>query len=123
MLHVFDSVIGPAAERFRPNLILVSAGFDAHYRDPFQGLQLRWETAGFSWAWCMYQQPEKSPFNSSEYRCCISNADRDLHYIALTHRTLPQVQHLLQAGAAAAGAGRAAVRWPPGFPAGGRLPH
>ncbi|KAI7841178.1 hypothetical protein COHA_005144 [Chlorella ohadii] len=44
MLHVFDSVIGPAAERFRPNLILVSAGFDAHYRDPFQGLQLRSST-------------------------------------------------------------------------------
>lgn len=41
MLHVFDSVIAPAAERFRPDLILVSAGFDAHYRDPFQGLQLR----------------------------------------------------------------------------------
>lgn len=41
MLHVFDGVIAPAAERFRPDLILVSAGFDAHYRDPFQGLQLR----------------------------------------------------------------------------------
>ncbi len=48
MLHVFDSVIGPAAERFRPNLILVSAGFDAHYRDPFQGLQLRWATVELS---------------------------------------------------------------------------
>jgi acetoin utilization deacetylase AcuC-like enzyme len=27
-------VIGPAIERFRPNLIAVSAGFDAHYADP-----------------------------------------------------------------------------------------
>lgn len=44
MLHVFDRVIAPAAERFRPNLILVSAGFDAHYLDPFQGLQLRSST-------------------------------------------------------------------------------
>lgn len=42
MLHVFDRVIAPAAERFCPDLILVSAGFDAHYLDPFQGLQLRW---------------------------------------------------------------------------------
>lgn len=42
MLHVFDGVVAPAAERFQPDIILVSAGFDAHWRDPFQQLQLRW---------------------------------------------------------------------------------
>ena len=41
MLGVFDSLIAPAVERFRPDIILVSAGFDAHWQDPFQGLQLR----------------------------------------------------------------------------------
>ncbi|KAL4451208.1 hypothetical protein ABPG77_009280 [Micractinium sp. CCAP 211/92] len=44
MLRVFDSVVAPAAERFRPDIILVSAGFDAHWRDPFQQLQLRSST-------------------------------------------------------------------------------
>jgi acetoin utilization deacetylase AcuC-like enzyme len=31
---VFDEILAPAAQRFRPNLLLVSAGFDAHWRDP-----------------------------------------------------------------------------------------
>jgi len=33
-------IIEPAAERFKPNLVLVSAGFDAHWLDPLAGLQL-----------------------------------------------------------------------------------
>ena len=33
-------VILPAAQRFKPNLVLVSAGFDAHWLDPLAGLQL-----------------------------------------------------------------------------------
>ncbi|PSC68285.1 Histone deacetylase 14 [Micractinium conductrix] len=43
-LAVFDGVIAPAARAFRPDLILVSAGFDAHWRDPFQQLQFRSST-------------------------------------------------------------------------------
>jgi acetoin utilization deacetylase AcuC-like enzyme len=35
-----DEVIGPLAGRFEPELILVSAGFDAHWLDPLAGLQL-----------------------------------------------------------------------------------
>ncbi len=31
---VFDQIVAPAALRFRPDLIVVSAGFDAHWRDP-----------------------------------------------------------------------------------------
>ena len=31
---VFDEILVPAAQRFKPNLLLVSAGFDAHWRDP-----------------------------------------------------------------------------------------
>jgi len=32
--RVFDELIGPIARKFRPEFILVSSGFDAHYRDP-----------------------------------------------------------------------------------------
>lgn len=38
-----DLVLEPAARRFRPEVILVSAGFDTHWRDPLASLQL---TAG-----------------------------------------------------------------------------
>lgn len=37
--------LAPLADRFRPDLLLVSAGFDAHWRDPLAGLQLT--TPGF----------------------------------------------------------------------------
>jgi acetoin utilization deacetylase AcuC-like enzyme len=33
-------IIEPAAALFKPNLVLVSAGFDAHWLDPLAGLQL-----------------------------------------------------------------------------------
>ncbi len=37
---VYDEVVWAAAERFQPELILVSAGFDAHWQDPLAGLRL-----------------------------------------------------------------------------------
>ena len=44
----FNDKIIPAIQRFRPDLILISAGFDGHYRDPIGGLAL---VAGdFAWA-------------------------------------------------------------------------
>ena len=43
---VFRQVMAPAADRFDPQLILVSAGFDAHWDDPLGGLNL--STAGFA---------------------------------------------------------------------------
>ncbi|BBM96870.1 protein MpHDAC1 [Marchantia polymorpha subsp. ruderalis] len=39
MSAVFDEVIVPAAQRFKPDIILVSAGYDAHYLDELAGLQ------------------------------------------------------------------------------------
>ena len=33
-LHAFDRVVEPALARFEPELVLVSAGFDAHADDP-----------------------------------------------------------------------------------------
>lgn len=37
---LYERVLWPAARRFRPNLILVSAGFDAHWADPLAMLML-----------------------------------------------------------------------------------
>jgi acetoin utilization deacetylase AcuC-like enzyme len=39
-LRAFDEVIAPMAERFAPDWMLVSAGFDAHRADPLTGLAL-----------------------------------------------------------------------------------
>jgi acetoin utilization deacetylase AcuC-like enzyme len=38
--QVYAEILTPLAERFRPELILVSAGYDAHWDDPLAGLQL-----------------------------------------------------------------------------------
>ena len=39
-LKVFEQIIVPAAERFEPRLILVSAGYDAHRADPLAMMQV-----------------------------------------------------------------------------------
>ena len=43
--QVFDEVVVPVVRAFRPDLILVSAGFDAHEHDPLGGMRLT--TAAF----------------------------------------------------------------------------
>jgi acetoin utilization deacetylase AcuC-like enzyme len=37
---VFADVIGPVLRQFNPDLLIVSAGFDAHERDPLGGMRL-----------------------------------------------------------------------------------
>lgn len=44
----FVERILPAVDRFAPDLILISAGFDAHWRDPLGGLALKGDD--FAWA-------------------------------------------------------------------------
>lgn len=44
--QVFQTLIEPAVTRFRPDLLIVSAGFDAHWRDPLGHLGL--SAAGFA---------------------------------------------------------------------------
>jgi acetoin utilization deacetylase AcuC-like enzyme len=44
-LKVYEHTILPAAERFRPDVLLVSAGYDAHELDPLAGMRMT--TAGF----------------------------------------------------------------------------
>lgn len=45
--RVFEKKLIPAVERFRPQIILVSAGFDAHFLDPLGGMKVT--TDGFRW--------------------------------------------------------------------------
>jgi len=47
MRRVYDDVILPAVAEFEPELILVSAGFDAHRADPLANLN--WSTEDFAW--------------------------------------------------------------------------
>ena len=94
-LAVFDQIVAPAARRFRPDLLLVSAGFDAHYKDPLAKLTFQSPTyhalavrikalatelcgapqaahtsgAGFSWLGCrpspMIYAPVATSYSSS----------------------------------------------------------
>jgi acetoin utilization deacetylase AcuC-like enzyme len=43
----FENVILPQLKKFGPELIIVSAGFDAHYRDPLASLNLKAEDFGW----------------------------------------------------------------------------
>ena len=38
--RIFSEVITPLAQRFKPQLLLVSAGFDAHWHDPLAQLSV-----------------------------------------------------------------------------------
>lgn len=46
--EAFNSRVLPALDNFRPDLILISAGFDAHHRDPLAEINL--DEADFDWA-------------------------------------------------------------------------
>ena len=41
--RLFDEVVIPAVDRFNPDLMLISAGFDAHWVDPLAGMTLTLE--------------------------------------------------------------------------------
>lgn len=45
--EVYEQIIFPKVETFKPDLIIVSAGFDAHVNDPLAGLEF--ETKDFAW--------------------------------------------------------------------------
>jgi acetoin utilization deacetylase AcuC-like enzyme len=42
---VFDEIVVPVTRRFQPDLLIISAGFDAHEEDPLGGMRM--STAGF----------------------------------------------------------------------------
>ena len=39
-LEIFETILVPAADKFRPDFILISSGFDAHRDDPLASMQL-----------------------------------------------------------------------------------
>ena len=45
--RIFDEILYPIADRYRPELILVSAGYDAHWADPLGMMQL--SVAGYAY--------------------------------------------------------------------------
>ncbi len=47
MRRAYENVVFPAVTAFQPELILVSAGFDAHFADPLANLN--WSTDDFAW--------------------------------------------------------------------------
>ncbi len=48
MEQAFTEILEPAAQRFKPEFILVSAGFDAHWRDALYYTSLAVTTGGFA---------------------------------------------------------------------------
>ena len=47
MREAYAGTIIPALEAFEPDILLISAGFDAHHRDPLA--QLEWDDEDFGW--------------------------------------------------------------------------
>lgn len=47
MRQVYERVVFPALEEWKPELLLISAGFDAHADDPLAGLE--WQAEDFRW--------------------------------------------------------------------------
>ena len=47
MRQKYEALVFPGLQKFEPDLILISAGFDAHEADPLA--ELNWSTADFSW--------------------------------------------------------------------------
>lgn len=45
-MTIFDKVLGPAVEAFRPEFFIISAGFDAHEEDPLANMRIT--DAGFA---------------------------------------------------------------------------
>ena len=39
-MKVFGEILAPVTRRFKPQLILVSAGYDGHWKDPLAGMGL-----------------------------------------------------------------------------------
>ena len=45
---VYEQIIAPKLRAFRPQLMLVSAGYDAHHADPIDGAQMRLSCVGYA---------------------------------------------------------------------------
>jgi len=85
----FDTNILPAVEKFRPQFILISAGFDAHRMDPLAPLEL--ETESFGW---MTDAMTTAASRHCEGRL-VSTLEGGYHLEALSESVALHVQRLL----------------------------
>lgn len=75
---VFSSVVSPIVSQFGPGLVLVSAGFDAHHRDPLAGMRVT--AAGFA---AMTMELRKLAQECCEGRIAlVTEGGYDLHALA-----------------------------------------
>ena len=88
----FETVILPALDAFRPELILISAGFDAHSRDPLGELELV-ET---DFVWATEQLMDVANRHSHGRIVSILEGGYDLK--ALAASTAAHVETLMRAG-------------------------
>ena len=52
-LQKFDDDVFPFLQRFNPNILIISAGFDAHRRDPLSGINLETEDYAYMTRQCL----------------------------------------------------------------------
>jgi hypothetical protein len=76
MLAAFDEVVAPAAQRFQPDILLVSAGYDAHWRDPLAGERGSFVNLAFLLGGVHPHQPKlcfcnTAPPMHAELLCCL----------------------------------------------------
>ena len=85
---VFENVFIPALEQFKPELIYISAGFDAHINDPLADLAL--ETEDYIW---MTETIKTMANNCCESRI-ISSLEGGYHLPSLSESALAHIQCL-----------------------------
>ncbi len=55
--QIFDKEVFPFIEKFSPDLLIISAGFDAHRKDPLAGINLEAEDFAYMTKRCLEIQP------------------------------------------------------------------
>ncbi|BBD36723.1 MULTISPECIES: histone deacetylase family protein [Aminobacter] len=78
--EAFRSRVLPALDRFAPDLIIISAGFDAHHRDPLAEINLT--EADFDWA--TGQLMDSAARHSSNRLVSLLEGGYDLHGLAFS---------------------------------------
>lgn len=88
--HVFEQDFLPALNTFKPEIIYISAGFDAHIEDPLADLAL--ENADYGWMTQLIKQVAKQHAHGR----IISSLEGGYHLPALGEAACSHVQALLE---------------------------
>ena len=89
--EAMEAKVLPRLAAFQPDLLLISAGFDAHYRDPLAQLEL--ETADFDWATLKLMDIADKHCNGR----VVSTLEGGYDLTALAESVAVHVQALMQA--------------------------